>query len=128
MGAYQALVNRLAEDGIFVLDKTQGWALPQNFSGAWIFISSSLGRRRRLYTLAHEAGHLYCWPRYGEIKRTKTKLRSEARANEFALRVVWMLVGQDIKSNYWYFRKRMKTRRKYLRKVYGGLELKEMSY
>jgi Zn-dependent peptidase ImmA (M78 family) len=127
VGAYQALVDRLAEDGVFVLDKTQGWALPKDFNGTWIFVASNLGRRRRLYTLAHEAGHLYCWPRYGTIKRTSTKLRSESRANEFVRRFCKLTVGQDVKHEYKYYRKQLKKRRRYLKKVYGGMELRELS-
>lgn len=123
--AYKKLVDRLAEDGIFVLDKSQGWALPNNFSGVWIFIASNLGRRRRLYALAHEAGHLYTFPRYGKIKRTSTKLRSESRANEFALRVCRELLKVDVAPYYKQFKKSLRERKSFLWRKYGGQELRE---
>jgi hypothetical protein len=126
VNAYKALVNHLSEDGVYVIDKAPGWTLPPSKT-AYLFIPATLGRKRRLYALAHEVGHLYCWPTpKGKIKRSTTKLRSEGRANEFAIRVCKILTGLDIRKDYKYFKKRIKQRRKYLRSVYGGLELREM--
>jgi hypothetical protein len=126
--AYKALVERLAEDHIFVLDKSRSWSLCHRKDWSWVFVDSSLGRRRRLFALAHETGHLYCWPKNGQIKRTTTKLRSEDRANEFAIRVLDLMLrgkGEQIR-DYMKFKKCVRTRRKYLRKVYGGQELNEV--
>lgn len=124
VAAYKTLVDRLAEDKIFVLDKTVGWALPDTNDWIWIFVSSSLGKRRRLFALAHEMGHLYTWPRYGKIQRTTTKLRSEQRANEFAKRLISLLVRQDNGlDEYDYYKTRVKERRVYLRDIYGGQKL-----
>lgn len=126
--AYKELVNRLAKDHIFVLDKSRSWSLCHRKDWSWIFIDSSLGRRRRFFALLHEAGHLYCWPKKGEIRRTVTRLRSEDRANEFALRVLDLMIqGKGIpQRDYIKFKKCVRTRRKYLRKVYGGQELNEV--
>jgi Zn-dependent peptidase ImmA (M78 family) len=124
--AYKALVERLAEEKIFVLDKARGWVLPSDRGWSWVFIDSSLGRRRRLFALAHESGHLFCYPKGGQIRRTVTKLRSEDRANEFAIRVLNLMIRQDVSKDYIKFKKCVRVRRKYLRKVYGGQELNEV--
>jgi Zn-dependent peptidase ImmA (M78 family) len=124
--AYKALVERLAEDRVFVLDKSRAWAMNNSKGWAWIFIDSSLGRRRRLYALAHEIGHLFCYPKGGNIRKTITKLRSEDRANEFAIRVCKELLKMDVTPYYTQFKKSIRTRKKYLKKSYGGQKLYEV--
>lgn len=124
--AYKALVERLAEDRVFVLDKSRAWAMNNSKGWAWIFIDSSLGRRRRLYALAHEIGHLFCYPKSGNIRKTVTKLRSEDRANEFAIRVCKELLKMDVTPYYTQFKKSIRTRKKYLKKSYGGQKLYEV--
>jgi Zn-dependent peptidase ImmA (M78 family) len=126
VNAYKALVERLAEDRIFVLDKSRGWSLNTDKSWSWVFIDSSLGRRRRLFMLAHMAGHLFCYPKGGTIRRTVTKLRSEDRANEFAIRICKELLKMDVTPYYMQFKKSIKTRKKYLKKSYGGQNLCEV--
>jgi len=124
--AYKALVERLAEEKIFVLDKARGWTLADLRGWAWLFIDSSLGRRRRLYALSHEIGHLFCYPKSGNIRRTVTKLRSEKRADEFAIRVCKELLKMDVTPYYKQFKKSVRTRKKYLKKSYGGQKLYEV--
>lgn len=124
--AYKALVDRLADDRIFVLDKSRGWSLNTDKSWSWVFIDASLGRRRRLFMLAHMAGHLFCYPKGGNIKRTVTKLRSEDRADEFAVRVCKELLKMDVTPYYKQFKKSIRTRKKYLKKSYGGQKLYEV--
>jgi hypothetical protein len=121
--AYKALVERLKEDRIFVLDKSRGWTLNNSKGWAWLFIDSSLGRRRRLYALAHESGHLFCYPKAGNIRRTVTKLRSEDRADEFAIRVCKELLKMDVTPYYKQFKKSIKTRKKYLKSPTVGRSL-----
>ena len=89
---YIRLALMLYELGCFVMDSDYlGYCLQTDNIKAVIYIRSSLSWKHKLYTLAHETGHLFRVSPEKPLVLNWTKMASEEKANARAIEILKLL-------------------------------------
>lgn len=109
---YLKLKYIMNQDNIFICDFSVGYIVDGNpENGIWIMISSILSPLEKLFTLSHEAGHLYCYPVNGIIKLNKKnnviKLFGEEHANNFVKKYCKHVLKKSVARKYNEFYKKI---------------------
>lgn len=107
---YEKLKSLVLDEGIQVVDQ---YYVGFCSSGYLVFIDSKMTYKAKLFTLAHETGHICIYGRQG-IRRAK-KIASEKIAHIRALKILTEL-DEDLVFEYFKYFKRAKDREIRLRK------------
>lgn len=82
---YIELANELSNRGVYICDDGYlGYAIYAQGLRAFIFVKASMSYKHKLFTLAHETGHLYSMEK-GNMFVWHDKARSESLANAYAI-------------------------------------------